>query len=241
MTAFWLRLAAPFAAWRPLQPGSYRTSTRCLPPSAAYGLILGLAGMELRDPTPRPCTGTREDPPPLRLAMGLVRTPEVSVLFQHLHGYGSGHEPAGGKAPAHGVKTWVTPVRREVLAGFEAVLAVEADPGLAEAVLSAVGGQPGPGRRGLPFAGDNNLLFDRIEGSLAPLEARWLTPLGPLDPPRSGSERLTLWIDRTDSMHTRQLLMAPLPAPQPPPPLEAWLVFPGGLPCASQRSDAPGR
>ena len=240
MTLFWLRLAAPFAAWRPFQPGSYRASTRCMAPSAAYGLVLGLAGVDLRDPDPRPCTGTREGAPALRLALGMVKTPEVAVLFQQLHGYPSGHE-AGAKASSHGAKTWVAPTRREVLVGFEAVLAVEAEPDLAEAVLAAVGGQPGPGRYGLPFAGDNNLMFDRLEGSRTPLEARWLTPLGPTESPRPGSERLTLWIDRTDSMHTRQLLMAPLQAPTPHPPLEAWLAYPGGLSYASQRSDAHGR
>jgi len=241
VTAFWLRLAAPFAAWRPLQPGSYRATTRCLPPSAAYGLVLGLAGVDMRDPAAAVCTGIRAGLPALRLALGQVGAPEVAVLFQQLHGYGPGPERQGEPGRGHGAKTWIGPVRREVLVGFEAILAVEADEALAEAVLAAAAGRPGPGRRGLPFAGDNNLLFDHLEGSRTPLSAHWLTPLGGGAPPRPQAERLTVWIDRADSARTRRLLMAPLPEAAPHPPPEAWLDFPGDGSAPSPRSDASGR
>jgi CRISPR-associated protein Cas5t len=240
MTCLWLELSAPFAAFRPLQSGAYRNSSRCLPPSTAYGLVLGLAGVDMRDPRPAACTGIRTGLPKLRLALGQVRTPEVAVLFQQLHGYNHGPDGAGPRDRS-GAKRWISPVRRELLVGFRAVLGVEAEPGLIEAIRAALAGHPGPGRHGLPFAGDNNLLFDRIEASAAPAAAHWLTPLGPADPPRPGSERLTVWIDRGDSARTRKLLMAPMADAHPEPPREAWLEFPGGTPTSSQGSDAFGR
>ena len=52
-------------------------------------------------------------------------------------------------------------------------------------------------RYGLPFAGDNNFLFDRIEEVNSPPPVRWYSRF-PEDGPRSGSVRLTVGIDRQD-------------------------------------------
>ena len=219
MTAFWLQLSAPFAAFRPLQAGSYRASTRCMPPSAAYGLVLNLAGVELRQGGALPG---------LRLALGQVRAPEVAVLCQQLHGYGAGHDGAAIRGRGHGQKGWIAPVRRELLVGFEAIVAVEAEDELAEELQATLEGRPRRPRYGLPFAGDNNLMFDLIQASRLPLAAQWLTPVGAADLARPGSERLTVWIDRVDSARSRWLLMAPAAEPRTHPPPEAWLDFPGG-------------
>ncbi len=43
-----LRITAPFGAFRTFTAGAYRPSMPFMPPSAAYGLLLGLAGIETR-------------------------------------------------------------------------------------------------------------------------------------------------------------------------------------------------
>ncbi|HWN68765.1 MAG TPA: CRISPR-associated protein Cas5, partial [Haliangium sp.] len=49
MNTLWLRLRAPFAAYRWLQAGVYRATSPIIPPSAAWGLLLNLAHIETRD------------------------------------------------------------------------------------------------------------------------------------------------------------------------------------------------
>ena len=43
-----LRIRAPFAAFRHFTAGSYRPTAPFITPSAAYGLLLNLAGVETR-------------------------------------------------------------------------------------------------------------------------------------------------------------------------------------------------
>jgi CRISPR-associated protein Cas5t len=47
----------------------------------------------------------------------------------------------------------------------------------------------------LPFAGDNNFLFDRIDILNEPLETYWYVQMQPDDPPMQGFYRLTVGID----------------------------------------------
>ena len=48
MEKLWLRVHAPFATYSTLRSGTYRDTMSIMPPSAAYGLILNLAGIEMR-------------------------------------------------------------------------------------------------------------------------------------------------------------------------------------------------
>jgi CRISPR-associated protein Cas5t len=81
-------------------------------------------------------------------------------------------------------------------------------------------------RYGLPFAGDNNLLYDSIEASAEPLEAaRWFTRMLPDDAPRKGSCRLTVGIDRADNSRTTAPLFAPLSEPTLYPPEDTGWVW----------------
>src|SRR2546429_287119 len=87
MNMFWLRIHAPFAAFRGFQAGVYRSTSPVMPPSAAYGLVLNIAGVEMRAPSNGVTTLIRSDVPRLRLAIGLVRVSERSSLYQQLHSY----------------------------------------------------------------------------------------------------------------------------------------------------------
>lgn len=242
MNTLWLHLQAPFAAFRWLQAGVYRATSPVIPPSAAWGLLLNLAHIETRDTgADAVVTPIRAGAPPLCLAIGAVRMPERSVLYQQLHSYPVGNSGKELAPRTHGAKHWIAPVRREVLVGFDAVLGVRSDDGaLLRRIQDGLHGRLDTPRYGLPFAGDNNLLFDRIDIIEAPRPACWYTPIDAPgtadtgdtaeigdtgDTARPDSCRLTVAIDRDDTSRTRSVLFAPTERIAEPP-AQAWLWCP---------------
>lgn len=227
MTTLWLRLRAPFAAFRWMQAGVWRATSPVIPPSAAWGLVLNLAGVETRAAGAGPTTLVRDDAPALELAIGEVARPESASLYQQLHVYPVGSSGKEFKARTHGAKHWITPVRREFLVGFDVVVGVRSpDEALVERVRLGLAGELEDDRYGLPFAGDNNFLFDRLDVIEVPPPLHWYARLNPGDPPRKGSCRLTVGIDRSDSSRTTTILFAPLPDPAVVPPASAWTWTP---------------
>jgi CRISPR-associated protein Cas5t len=226
MQRLYLHIQAPFAAFRGMQAGVYRSTMPIIPPSAAYGLVLNLAGIESRGEDDGTTTQMRSDLPPLRLALGQVRDASVSTLYQQLHSYPVGNSGKEFQHRTHGAKYWIAPVRREVLVGLDVVIGVEsADAELLVAIRSGLRGELERPRYGLPFAGDNNFLFDRIDALTVAPSARWFTPLTD-DQPRASSVRLTVAIDRADASRTRTALLAPDGQATPTPPDAAWLCVP---------------
>lgn len=227
MSRLWLRVRAPFAAFRGFQAGVYRASAPVMPPSTAYGLVLNLAGIEMRDATPGVTTLIRAGLPPLRIAVGLLSQPDRNSLYQQLHSYPVGASGKELKEKTHGAKFWITPVRREVLTDYAGVIGVESeDEALLQRVRRGLRGELNEPRYGLPFAGDNNLLYDSIEASDEPLAAaRWFTRMLPDDAPRKGSCRLTVSINRADNSRTTAPLFAPLSDPTPYPPEDTGWVW----------------
>lgn len=223
----WLRIRAPFAGFRWMQAGVYRATSPVIPPTTAWGLVLNLASVETRDPTPGPTTLIRTDAPRLRLAIGALREPEVGVLYQQLHSYPVGNSGKDLAERTHGAKYWIAPVKREVLVGFDCVLGVESeDPALLDRVRRGIAGELDELRYGLPFAGDNNFLIDRIDVLDEPPPARWYVVMDADSPPQRGSCRLTVGIDRADASRTTALLFAPTPEFCSPPPPSAWVETP---------------
>ena len=221
----WLRVRAPFAAFRWLQAGVYRATSPVIPPSAAWGLLLNLAHVETRSSEDRGTTRIRPDAPALRIALGAVGQAEVSTVYQQLHSYPVGNSGKELEQRTHGAKYWISPVRRELLVGFDAVVGVQArDVELEARILLGLRGELDASRYGLPFAGDNNLLIDRIDIVDTPPPTRWYEAMAADSPPRSGSCRLTVAIDRGDSARTEARLYAPTePATQPPEAAWTWV------------------
>jgi CRISPR-associated protein Cas5t len=223
LSTAWLHIQAPFAAWRWLQAGVYRASSPMMPPSAAWGLVLNLAGIDTRGEDTGAVTDVRRDAPTLRLALGLPgRAPELGTLYQQLHTYPVGGSGKERKELTHGAKYWVAPTRREIMIGIDVVIGV-ADPegGWATRVADGLAGRLP--RYGLPFCGDNNLLVDRAELLSEPPPCRWYAVVDGRHPGRAeGSCRLTTRIHRTDAGRTQSLLMAPTVA-QARPPEGAWV------------------
>lgn len=230
MNTVWIHLRAPFAAFRWMQAGVYRATSPVIPPSAAWGLVLNLAGIDIRDRGYKGAVAAvRPDAPRLELAVGSCREAEVGTLYQQLHSYpvgNSGKELAG---LTHGAKFWIAPVRRELLVGFDAVLGVRGGEDVVGRVSRGLRGELEGGRYGLPFAGDNNLLFDRIEVVPEPPAARWYVPVDRTTELVGSTCRLTVSIDRMDASRTVTRLFAPTDLSSQPPP-EAWVWTPTQAP-----------
>lgn len=213
MDTFWLHVRAPFAAFRGFQAGVYRGTSPVMPPSAAYGLVLNLAGIEMRGSPDGVTTSIRRDLPRLRLAVGVMNQPARASLYQQLHSYPVGNSGKELAELTHGAKYWIVPVRREMLVDYNGVIGVQtSDEGLRELVGKGLRGELEKGRYGLPFAGDNNYLYDDIElVAEPPADTTWYARFGSDESTRKGTCRLTIGIDRTDNSRTTTSVFAPTP------------------------------
>ena len=215
-----LELDAPFAAYRWLQAGVYRGSYPVIPPSAAWGLALNLAGIESRGDLGEVVTPVRPDAPALEVAVGILRPGQRSTLYQQLHGYPVGSSGKELKERTHGQKYWIVPARRELLVGLLCVVGIRGAPDVIGRIPPGLAGTLEVERYGLPFAGDNQFLFSQIRVVGPSALARWYVPVAPgAAPPES--TRLTTVIDRADASRTAAPLFAPTAEPCPCPP-EAW-------------------
>src|SRR6185503_3793783 len=122
METMWLHVRAPFAAFRGFQAGVYRATSPVMPPSTAYGLILNLAGFEMRGPMNGVTTEIKAGLPMLRIAVGVISRPELFSLYQQLHSYPVGASGKELSARTHGAKFWIVPVRREFLVGYNGMI-----------------------------------------------------------------------------------------------------------------------
>ncbi len=228
-----LRLKAPFAAFRTFSAGSYRPSMPFLPPSAAYGLLMGVAGIETRyddGKSTMTLMKSAADLPAVRIALGAVSEPSVQTLYQQLHNYPVGNTGQERAGDCKGAKYNIQPIRREVLVDLDAVVLLDAPDEVEEQFRRGLCGEM-PHPYGLPFVGDNNLLPDvlREESSDSPTPARWWRTLRPQEfgDPEVRRSRLTVWIDRADMTRTvaNAYTLEPTPRIEPTDAL-AWTQLP---------------
>ncbi|MBI5546402.1 MAG: CRISPR-associated protein Cas5 [Deltaproteobacteria bacterium] len=224
MATFWLRVSAPFAAFRWMQAGVWRATSPVIPPSAAWGLVLNLASIDSRLTSEGATTLVRPDAPAFEIAVAALAEPERGSLYQQLHSYPVGNSSQALAEGTHGAKYHVVPVRRELLTGFDAAIGVRTHDGaLLERVRRGLKGELGEPRYGLPFAGDNSFLFDRIELLEQAPEARWYSRTTKA---RRGTCRLTIGIDRADASRTTTGVFAPVETKTSDVPAEAWTWVP---------------
>lgn len=240
-----LRLKAPFAAFRPLQAGTFRSTTPTIAPTTAYGLLLNLAAIDIREWNSINKSSTHivkklpKEAQNIDIAIANfgkpTANPEVATLLQQLHNVPVGKEQDKAKEAAKwertkGCKPNIKPIRREILVGFHAVIAVRCSDELRSLIIAGLEGElNGKRSYGLPFAGDNNFLFDEINvlSKVEPLH--WYTRIEDGELPRLGTCRLTTWIDRNNSANTKVETFAPIAVPQPHPPdgkMGAWTMLP---------------
>ncbi|MEA5574690.1 hypothetical protein [Calothrix sp. UHCC 0171] len=164
--------------------------------------------------------------PKIEIAIAQISQPETAILAQQLHQYPVG---ASGKELAektYGSKYWIAPVKRQVLVGLDLVIGMRAEKWLCDRIIQGLNGELDEPRYGLPFAGDNNFLFDSIEPIDSPPMARWYFPLQQGERTiERGYCRLTLWIDRADSSKTLVEVFTPS-AFCLYPPNNSWIQLP---------------
>lgn len=245
MNVLCLRVRARFAAFRPFVTGSYRSTAPFITPSAAYGLALNLAGIDMRfDDGKSAMTLIADNLPRLDVALGApadsspwkwgraagdddYTLPRVHEVYQQLHNYPVGKSQGSEHAASTmGAKYNITPVRRSVLSGLDAVVCFRHSglEAFKERIRAGLRGET-EHRYGLPFLGDNNFLPDRIDVLESPPPCQWFVPVvaGDGEAPRRGVGRLTITIDRRDSSRTRSRLFGPTRRATAAIPDRAWV------------------
>jgi len=223
-----LHLRAPFAAFRTFAAGSLRPTAPFVTPSAAYGLVLNVAGVESRfDDGTSAMTLMRTDLPSVRLALGARSFPEIQSIFQQLHNYPVGKSGEALKAGAKGSKYNVQPIRREFLSDVDAYICFDGNEDLESEIrdglqMGASLRRDGKPRYGLPFLGDNSFLIDVLREEEPPVTAHWYVKLSPNSRPHPRTCRLTVSIDRADMSRTISYLYAPLDIASADIPDNAW-------------------
>jgi len=246
----YLYIEAPFATFRTFTAGWYRPTATFLTPSAAYGLLLNIAGIELRlreeeasHDGKTPASLMRPNLPAVQLALGVPTFalsgqgrqrevssdelfPRMQTMFQQLHNYPVGKSGQERAEECRGNKYNITPVRREFLSDFRAVVAFRGNDVLAERVRAGLSGELDVNRYGVPFVGDNSFLIDRLNllESVAPV--CWFDRLSSESSEgiRDRTTRLTVQIDRAELSKTKSALFAPHQgAASIVPPETAWV------------------
>ena len=223
----YLLLNAPFAAFRSFQSGSYRSTTPIPSPSTVYGLLLNLAGIEQRTAMDKPITLIKQakELPKVEIAIASIKQSATAVLSQQLHSYPVGSSGKELAKKTFGAKYWISPVRRQVLIDLELIIGIKAENDFCDRIKQGLNGELECNRYGLPFAGDNNFLFEDIQILKTPPMARWYFPSKDDSPPSRGKCRLTTWIDRADNTKTKTEIFAPTDFVLEPPE-SAWISLP---------------
>ena len=219
-----LYVQAPFAAFRTFTAGSFRPTVPFITFSAAYGLLLNVAGIEMRQDSDKEMTVIKDGLPQVRLALGAVSLPLVHSVYQQLHNYPVGNTGQSHATFTKGNKYNITPVQRSFLSDFKAYVCMEGDDNLADQILDGLAGNI-ERAYGLPFLGDNNFLLDRLEPHEKPGLAHWWEPLALRGEPglKNNVARLTITINRADMSQTKSEIFSPGQEPTDQIPDKAWV------------------
>ncbi len=220
-------LQAKFAAFRPFVSGSFRPTAGFITPSAAYGLLLNIAGIDMRhDDGQSVMTLIWTNLPAFKIALGTGTMPGRHVLMQQLHNYPIGNTGQEHAIHTKGNKYNVIPVKREILSGINAYVVINGNPEVEKKVMDGLTGKT-QRSYGLPFLGDNNYLLDRFEPILKMEPVWWFEKIdNETDGIREFTTRLTTSIDRADLSRTRSFLFAPSVEKHDQPPDSAWISMP---------------
>ena len=197
---------APFGAFRPLKTVELATTTEFITYSAAYGLLLGLAGVDRQ--RKKEFAGTR-------IAIGCKRLPRIGRTFQQLI---QGKRVMSGD----GGQLNLRPFWREVLFDLEGYIGLD-NPSLEALVTEGINEPTTLDYWGLPFMGDNNFFLERIEVRDKPELCQWFYPFTGNRLQRGGRLHfLSVWTDYEANTRSRGLLFT-LTQQQESPPLDAWI------------------
>lgn len=222
-----LYVQAPFAAFRTFTAGSFRPTASFITPSGAYGLLLNVAGVEMRAPDDgkSPMTQIRQDLPAVKIALGALSFPGQHTIFQQLHNYPVGASGSERAPNTKGNKYNIVPARRAFLSNLRAYICIRGDEALEERIRDGLAGKHQ--RYGIPFFGDSNYLLDKLESvdidRIKP--AYWYVRMehDAESEYTEGVARLTITIDRANMSRTVSMLFRPLAEVTSAIPDSAWV------------------
>ena len=227
-----LRVKAPFATFRSFAAGAYRPTAPFMTPSAAYGLLLNVAGIDTRrDDGTSPMTVTAMGLPAAEIAIGAVRLPTVQTVYQQLHNYPVGAVSPAASERSRGTKPNIQPIRREYLSDLDGYVCLQGNPDLEERVREGlrlgVAYQPDDSPRyGLPFLGDNSFTLSVLREEAEPEGAYWYVLANREQGPNVPNPcRLTVWVDRASSAKTVVRLYGRQEMAEIEPPAGAWTAI----------------
>jgi len=199
-----IHFKAPFGAFRFFQSVEMAVTADFITHSAAYGLLLGLAGIAREK---------KLEYLGARIAVGVIgkRLPPRGRAYQQLHWVKlegrvekrKGKPPKGETLKAafersKGMKPDIRPYVREFLHGIEGCIGFEcaAKPEFEQLIEDGVDRPEKIDNWGLPFMGDNNFFIERLGVSRAPSACRWFSPYkGGLLPTGERLHYLSVWTD----------------------------------------------
>lgn len=204
-----LQLSAPFSAFRIFQPG-YRPVYPVIPPTAARGLFLNLAGIDT----------DAGNVPAIDVAVGVVKAGKIGSLLQQLHSVKQTPDASDKvrRANTHGSKYHISTVRREVCTSSVFKVAMRAPAEVVELVRAGLRGELP--YFGVPFAGDNQFTYDRID-EVVDDEATWYEKSSQ---PKAGAVRLTTGVDFKNPKNTTSCLFSRQQGALPD---SAWVTIAG--------------
>jgi CRISPR-associated protein Cas5t len=223
-----LYVQAPFAVFHTFTAGNFRPTAGFLTHSAAYGLILNIAGIDSRLDGDSAMTLMRTDLPSVKIALGALCFSQMQSLYQQIHNYPVGDTGKQYVPLAKGNKHNIAPSRRTFLSDLRAYVCLNENSELEERVRSGLAGHYNTTRYGLPFLGDNNFMIDVLREERERQPAYWYEAITESDGrgPRPRTTRLTLSIDRQNMAKTRSALFAPSSEQTVTIPDNAWVSVP---------------
>lgn len=229
-----LYIEAPFAVFRPFTAGSFRPTADFITPSAVYGLLLNIAGIEMRflDETKSMTLIKAEGLPKIKLALAApldeknpnkISLPFKHSLFQQLHNYPVGNTGKERAGDTKGTKYNIQPVRRSFLSRLKSYIMFESTEEFENRFLEGINGRFQE-RYGVLFLGDNNFLVDKLNIVQKTGPLFWYVRItndtgGIID----NAVRMTITVDRFDMSRTQTALFAPISEPLEVPPDSAWV------------------
>ena len=221
---------APFGAFKPFQSVELHATADFLTHSAAYGLLLGLAGVDCHADYQR-----KKDFPDAQIAIGQKHRPLRGRVLQQLHKMHKGTITAEELERAKGNKTKIDVFRREHLCDLEGFIGLR-DEKLEARVRKGINEPSTLSYWGLPFMGDNNFFLERIEVCDKPEACQWFYPFTGKRLQRGGRLHfLSIWTDYETNTRSRGLLCALTPH-QESPPSDAWIQITERDPITTERT-----
>lgn len=194
----YVHFKAPFGAFKPFQSVEMLATTAFVTHSAAYGLLLGLAGVD-RD--------RKEDFIGAQVAIGMSHMPRRGRTYHQLHVI----PQTPGKDEierAKGTKQRIRPYWREVLINLEGCIGLK-DERLEPLVRQGINDPQTLDYWGLPFMGDNNFFIERLALISEPEECQWFCPLEPKNVSRNDRYfYLSVWTDYSNGETSNSLLFS---------------------------------